>query len=46
MDLLPALALDDERICQSQRAEHGRVERERALEVAADEIDVAESEEH
>ena len=46
MDLLAALALDEERLLEAERAEDGGVERERALEVAADEIDVAEADEH
>ena len=46
VDLLAALALDEERRLQPERAEHGGVERERALEVAADEVDVPEADEH
>ena len=46
MDLLAALALDEERRLEPERPEHRRVERDRALEVAADEVDVAEADEH
>jgi hypothetical protein len=40
VDLLAALALDEERLAQPERTEDVRVERERPLEVSADEVDV------
>ena len=46
VDLLASFAFDNEGLGQSQRAEHRGVERERAVEVAAEKVDVAESEEH
>ena len=46
VDLLAALALDEERLVDAEWAEDCGVEGERALEVAADEIDVAEADEH
>src|SRR5207248_3011372 len=46
VDLLAALALDEERLGQTERPEHRRVERERALEIAADEIEMAKADEH
>jgi hypothetical protein len=46
VDLLAALALDEERLDEPERAEDGGVERERAIEVAADEVDVPEPDEH
>jgi hypothetical protein len=46
VDRLAALPLDEERRLEPERPEHRRVERERALEVAADEVDVAEAQEH
>src|SRR6202035_358500 len=46
VDLLAALALDEERRLQPERPEHRGVERERALEIAADKVDVTEAYEH
>ncbi len=46
VDLLAALALDEKRRLEAERPEHRRVERERPLQVAADEVDVAEADEH
>ena len=46
VDLLAALALDEERRLQPELPEHGRVERERALQIATDEVDVTEAGEH
>ena len=46
VDLLAALALDEERRLEPERSEHRRVERERALEIAADEVDVTQADEH
>jgi hypothetical protein len=46
VDLLPALAVDEERRLEAERAEDRGVERERPLEVTADEVDVAETDEH
>ena len=46
MDLLAALAREEHRLLEPERPEHGAVERERPLEVATDEIDVAEADEH
>lgn len=44
--MLPALAGEHGRLLQPEWAEHRAVERERAREVATDEIDVAETDEH
>ena len=46
VDLLAALAGEEHRLLQPERPEHGAVERERPREVATDEIDVAEADEH
>ncbi len=46
MDLLAALARKEHRLLEPERPEHRAVERERPLEVATDEIDVAEADEH
>ena len=46
VDLLAALAVEERRLGEAERAEHRAIERERAREVAADEIDVTEADEH
>ena len=46
VDLLPALAAEEHRRLEAEWLEHGCVELERALEVAADEVDMAEPDEH
>jgi ABC-type lipoprotein export system ATPase subunit len=46
VDPLAALALDGEGRLETERSEDVGIERERALDVAADEVDVAEADEH
>src|SRR5690242_18159469 len=46
VDLLAALAFDEVRRLEPERTEDGCVEGERALQVAADEVDVAEADDH
>src|SRR5207237_4989168 len=46
VDLLPALAAEEHRRLEAEWLEHGCVELDRALEVAADEVDMAEPDEH
>jgi hypothetical protein len=46
VDLLAALALDEERLGQAEQSEDVGVEVEGAIEIAADEVDVTEPDEH
>jgi hypothetical protein len=46
VDLLAALARKEGGRLEPERSEHGRVKGERTAKVAADEVDVAESDEH
>jgi hypothetical protein len=46
VDVLSALALDEERLLEPEWAEHRPVERERPLEVATHEVDMSDADEH
>src|SRR5262245_24871178 len=46
VDRLAALALEPDRLCEAERAEHPEVERDRTLDVAAHEVEVPEPDEH
>src|SRR6185295_1650455 len=46
LDLFAALARHEERRLEAERSEHGGVERDRRVEVAAHEVEMAEADEH